>query len=60
MVFFFLTKYSCYFILTSFFSFSKAIQITHINDEWVDDAHKEMKEEEGWHIAAVEAFTIAE
>ena len=58
--FFFLTKYSCYFILTSFFSFSKAIQTTHINDKWVDDAHKQTKEEEGRHIATVEAFIMAE
>lgn len=33
------------FILTSFFL--KAIQTTNIAKEWVDDAHKQMKEEKG-------------
>ena len=33
------------FILTSFFL--KAIQTTNIAKEWVDDAHKQMKEENG-------------
>ena len=47
------------FILTSLFSFLKAIQTTHIAEEWVDNAHKQMKEEEGWHIATVKAFTMA-
>ena len=46
------------FILTSFFL--KAIQTTNIAKEWVDDAHKQMKEEKGWHKASVEAFTVAE
>ena len=43
-----------------FFFFLKAIQITHIVEKWVDDAHKQMKEEEGQCIATVEAFTLAE
>ena len=37
-----------------------AIQATHIAEELVNDSHKQMKEEEGWHIAAVEEFTLAE
>ena len=32
----------------------------NIAEEWVDDAHKQMKEEKGWHKASVEAFTVAE
>ena len=47
------------FILTSLFCFLKAIQIVHIVKEWVDNAHKQMKEEEGRHIAIVKAFTMA-
>ena len=43
-----------------FFFFFKAIQITHIVEKWVDDAHKQMKEEEGRCLATVEAFTLAE
>ena len=31
----------------------------HIVEEWVDNAHKQMKEEEGRHIAIVKAFTMA-
>lgn len=38
----------------------KAIQAMYIVEKWADDAHKQMKEEEGWHIATVEAFTLAE
>nr|XP_023918640.1 uncharacterized protein LOC112030182 [Quercus suber] len=37
-----------------------AIQTTYIAKEWVDNAHKQMKEKEGRCIAAVEAFTLAE
>ena len=47
------------FILISLLLFLKVIQTTHITEEWVDDAHKQMKEEEGWCIAAVDAFTLA-
>ena len=42
-----------------FFFFLKAIQTTHIVEKWVDDAHKQMKEEEGQRIATVEAVTLA-
>ena len=38
----------------------QVIQAMHIAEEWVGDAHKQMKEEEGWHIATVKAFTLAE
>ena len=37
-----------------------AIQATHIAEELVSDSHKQMKEEEGRHIATVEEFTLAE
>ena len=47
------------FILTSLFSFLKAIQTTHIVEEWVDNALRQMKEEEGRHIATIKAFTVA-
>ena len=36
-----------------------AIQATHIAEELVNDSHKQMKEEEGRHIVAVEEFTLA-
>ena len=69
--FFFLSVYAIFalreFILTTlllfflfFFFFFKAIQTTNIAEEWVDDAHKQMKDEEGRCITAVEAFTVAE
>ena len=45
--------------LPFFFFFLKAIQIMHIVEKWVDDAHKQMKEEEGQRIATVEAVTLA-
>ena len=70
-LFFFLSVYAIFalreFILTTlllfflfFFFFFKAIQTTNIAEEWVDDAHKQMKDEEGRRITAVEAFTVAE
>ena len=37
------------------------IQAVHMAEELVSTSHKQMKEEEeGWRIAAVEAFTLAE
>ena len=58
--FFLILLLSIHAILAFFFFFLKAIQITHIVEKWVDDAHKQMKEEEGRCIATVEAFTLAE
>ena len=29
-------------------------------EELMTNSHKQMKEEEGWHIATVKAFTLAE
>ena len=29
-------------------------------EELMNNSHKQMKEEEGWHIATVKAFTLAE
>ena len=37
-----------------------AIQAAHMAEEFVNTSHKQMKEEEGRHIAAVEASTLAE
>lgn len=44
------------FILTSLFSFLKAIQTTHITEELVDDSYKQMKEEEGRRTTTIEAY----
>ena len=37
-----------------------AIQAAHMAEEFVNTSHKQMKEEEGQHIATMEAFTLAE
>ena len=52
--------FSFFLFFLFFFFFFKAIQTTNIAEEWVDDAHKQMKDEEGRRITAVEAFTVAE
>lgn len=56
----FVTKYLHHFILLFLFIFLKAIQVMHIAEELVSNSHKQMKEEEGWHIVVVKAFTLAE
>ena len=35
------------------------IQATNIAEEWVNDAHKQWKDKEGWHIATIEMFAVA-
>ena len=35
------------------------IQATNIAKEWVNDAHKQWKEKEGWRITAIETLTVA-
>ena len=42
-----------------FYFFTKAIQATHMVEELMNNSHKQMKEEEGRCITAVEAFTLA-
>ena len=59
-LFFFLLSVS---IISSYFSLllflKKTIQAMHIAEELVSNSHEQMKEEEGWRITAVKAFTTA-
>ena len=51
--------YQVFMLFPFTFFFLMAIQATHIAEELVSDSHKQMKEEEGRHIVAVEEFTLA-
>lgn len=43
-----------------FFFFVKAVQSTHKAEEIVINTHRQMKDDEAGHIAAVDAFKVAE
>ena len=46
--------------IQSFFLFLKAIQVSHMAEELVNNFNRQMKEEEGQRIVVMDAFSLVE